>query len=97
MTAWLPFQSLDHSGEASGGKRRAALGCEHELGGRIAALLIGPIRLNNKANSHSGPIGHLWSDGPLFSMPSMRPNCICRVFSTKLSIVVHYFTHQLLD
>jgi hypothetical protein len=31
---------------------------------------------------------------PPFSMPSMRPNCICRVFSTKLSIIVHYFTHQ---
>ena len=32
-----------------------------------------------------------------FSVPRMRPNCACRVFSTKLRIVVHDFMRQLLD
>jgi hypothetical protein len=27
----------------------------------------------------------------------MRPDCTCRVFSTKLGVVVHYLPHQLLD
>ena len=32
-----------------------------------------------------------------FSVPRMRPNCACRVFSTKLRIVVYNFAHQLFD
>ena len=30
-------------------------------------------------------------------MPRVRPNCACRVFSTKLRIVVHDFMRQLLE
>jgi hypothetical protein len=30
-------------------------------------------------------------------VPRMRPDCTCRVFSTKLGVVVHNFVHQLFD
>ena len=31
------------------------------------------------------------------SVPCVRPDCTCSVFSTKLRIIVHNFTHQPFD
>jgi hypothetical protein len=48
------------------------------------------------------PVCPAWGEGRTslvgeISVPRVRPDCSCSVFSTKLDIVVHDFAHQLFD
>ena len=65
--------------------------------------VIGGFIPSNRPRTPQGPACPAWGVGStvrtsrLLSVPRMRPDFTYRIFSTKLRVIVHNFTHQLFD